>query len=204
MPIPLVIWGVALTASEVATLLGLSAATVGTAVVVTSPGYQEGAQAAAGAISDGLASVFQGDDTRAGAVPMATTNTATRTCDGPHRGRLQVQGYEPTIDPFDFTSARGPSWPWTRPCFPLLRAEGLTALSLTLLNATREIRFASAGLRGPAFAKMSQHIVNAPAIGHGARHTIGWNHLGQRAYGSGRNVPRVDLEVIQGRAFGER
>jgi hypothetical protein len=51
---------------------------------------------------------------------------------------------------------------------------------------------------------MSQHISNAPPIGHVARHTIGWNHLGQRAYGSGRNVPRVDLEVIQGRAFGDR
>jgi hypothetical protein len=82
-------------------------------------------------------------------------------------------------------------------------ATGSTAVVVTT-PGYQEGAQAAAGLRGPAFSKMSQHISNAPPIGHVARHTIGWNHLGQRAYGSGRNVPRVDLEVIQGRAFGDR
>lgn len=137
-------------------------------------------------------------------VPTTTTNDTTRRCDGPHRGRLQVQGYDPRVDPFDFTSDQGPSWGWAMPCYPPLRAVGLAQLSTNLLVQTQNIRHESAGLRGAAFAKMSRHIANAPPIGFVARHVAGWNHLGRRAFGSGRNVPRVDLEVTRGRAFGDR
>lgn len=156
---------------------------------------------------DDIRDLFTSDEDEqagAGATPTTTTSDVVERCDGPHRGRLQVQGYAPRVDPFDFTSAQGPSWGWNEPCYPPLRAMGLAQLSTNLLVQTRNIRFESAGLRGPAFAKMSQHISNAPATGFYARHVIGWNHLGQRAVGSGRNVPRVDLEVIQGRAFGDR
>ena len=144
---------------------------------------------AANAVMDVFSS--EEDDARTG--PVAATNDTTRRCDGPHRGRLQVQGYAPRIDPFDFSSSAGPSWGWYEPCQSPLRAMGLAQLSTNLLLQTRNINFASAGLRGAAFAKMSQHISSAPSNGFYARHVIGWNHNGQRALGSGRNVPRVDL-----------
>ena len=86
---------------------------------------------------------------------------------------------------------------------PPLKPEGLAAIS-KLLADTSELSYRSAGLLGKAFSKASQYIAKAPATGYYAVQKIGWNHRGERAVGSGRNVPRVDVEVIQGRAFGVR
>lgn len=150
-------------------------------------------------VANAVMDVFTGDEEEVQTTPTTTTttNTTTRECDGPHRGRFQVQGYASRVDPYPLEL----SWPWNRPCRPPLRPEGFVELS-ALMVATQVINWRSAGLRGPAFAKMSKHLASSPPPGFYARHVIGWNHLGQRAVGSGRNVPRVDLEVIQGRAFG--
>lgn len=92
---------------------------------------------------------------------------------------------------------------------PPLKAEGLTALSGDLLPRTRSINFASAGYRGPAFSKMSQHIQSAPPSGFLAGHRMGWGiHPATGAavpnLRAGPDAPRVDLEVHAGRAFGTR
>jgi len=165
--------------------------------------YEGGAQAvdnvkdAVNSVSD----IFSDDEV----VPTTTTNDTTARCDGPHRGRLQVQGYNRRVDPHLLEL----SWPWTRSCVPPLRLEGLAAISGVLLPATQAVSFGSAGYRGPAFAKMSQHISKAPPIGFLAGHRIGWaiNHATGQAVPNQRAIggaPRVDLEVIQGRAFGDR
>lgn len=131
-----------------------------------------------------------------------TTNTTTRGCDGPHRGRLQVQGYDRRTDP----SSLELSWPWNRECTPPLRPEGLGAVS-GLLVQTRAISYRSVGRRGKAFSAMSKHIRKAPSLGFESGHRIGFGvtpdgdlRINQKA---GRNAPRVDLEVHRGRAFGD-
>lgn len=139
------------------------------------------------------------------AVPNVGTDTSTtsQNCDGPHRGRLQVQGYNPRVDsaPIEL------SWPWDRPCYPPLKPEGHTALS-GLLVQTQAVSFRSAGLRGPAFAAMSRHITSAPPMGFLAGHRRGWgvtpNGRLRPNLSAGPNAPRVDLEVHAGRAFGVR
>lgn len=162
--------------------------------------YEGGATAV-----DNITSLFEGEE-QAPAVPQTTTttNTTTRPCDGPHRGRLQVQGYAPRHDPHPIEL----SWPWTRPCIPPFKPEGLAALSAVLLPGTAAISFSSAGRRGPAFAAMSQHIQNAPPIGFMAGHRKGFGITSTGALrpnlSAGPNAPRVDLEVHAGRAFGIR
>ena len=204
MPIPLVIAGVALTATEVSALLGLTAATAATAVVVSSPEYQRNAQAAGAAIQDGISGLFTRHDeqTQTRATTTTTTNTTTRECDGPHRGRLQSQGYRrPDPGRVELSQA------WSRPCIPPLRAEGRAMIS-ALLNDTRQFSFVSAGIRARAFARMSRHINSAPPTGFVAGHRIGWGITPHgalvRNIDAGLNAPRVDLEVWAGRAFGDR
>ncbi len=165
--------------------------------------YDGGAQAV-----DNIRDLFVSEeDTQAPAVPRAGTDTQTRErrCDGPHRGRLQVQGFRPPYD----TVPVELSWPWERPCIPPLRIEGLSALSSILLPQTRALNYRSAGHRGPAFSKMSQHISSSPPMGFLAGHRMGWgiHHATGRAVPNlraGPNAPRVDLEVHAGRAFGDR
>ena len=168
--------------------------------------YDGGAQAvdnvkdAANAVMD----VFTGDEEETQTTP--TTTTTTRECDGPHRGRLQVQGYVPRVDPVPIEL----SWPWSRPCIPPLRPEGRVEIS-GLLERTRAISFASAGYRRPAFIRMSQYINSAPTTGFGP-HQMGFsidvvgNAARNRAAGVRfpRNPARVDIEVAVGRAFGDR
>lgn len=133
---------------------------------------------------------------------QTTTNTTTRGCDGPHGGRLQVQGYAPRTDPYSLEL----SWPWNRECTPPLRPEGLGAVS-GLLVQTQAISYRSVGRRGKAFSAMSKHISKAPSLGFESGHRIGFGvtpdgdlRINQKA---GRNAPRVDLEVHRGRAFGD-
>ncbi|WP_103255610.1 hypothetical protein [Tabrizicola aquatica] len=155
---------------------------------------------------DNIRNLFA-DETEAPAVPgtQEGTRTEERRCDGPHRGRLQVQGYRPPHDPVPVEL----SWPWNRSCIPPLRPEGLVALSGDLLPRTRAISFTSAGHRGPAFSKMSQHIQSAPPTGFLAGHRMGWGihpatGLAVPNLRAGPAAPRVDLEVHAGRAFGVR
>ncbi len=129
------------------------------------------------------------------------SNERQRKCDGPHRGRLQVQGYAKNIDPHPIEL----SYPWSYDCSPPLKPEGLAAISLLLLQ-TQAISYKSAGYRGAAFSKMSKYIKKAPPIGFLADHRIGFGiaedgsvKINQKA---GRNPARVDLEVRKGRAFG--
>jgi hypothetical protein len=185
------------------------AALVAGAVWLMTPAGRQASQTLGEAMAQGAGNAVDnirglfGSETEA--APTAATETDTRPCDGPHRGRLQVQGYNRRVDP-------GPielSWPWSRPCIPPIRPEGLAALSADLLLRTRAISFASAGHRGPAFSRMSQHISNSPAIGFMAGHTIGWGidaATGRAVINTraGPNAPRVDLEVHAGRAFGVR
>lgn len=157
---------------------------------------------------DNIRNLFADDiDTQAPAVPTTQEGSRTeeRGCDGPHRGRLQVQGFRPPHDTVPIEL----SWPWSRPCIAPLKPEGLVALSGDLLPRTRAINFASAGYRGPAFSKMSQHIQSAPPAGFLAGHRMGWgiHPATGRAVPNlraGPNAPRVDLEVHAGRAFGVR
>lgn len=173
----------------------------GEAVVQGGSQAVENVKDAAAAISD----VFSGDKDDAQATPRVATdtNTTSRNCDGPHRGRLQVQGYSPRVDPAPIEL----SWPWSRPCIPPLKSEGHTAIS-ALLMQTRAVSFESAGLRGPAFSAMSRHITSAPPIGFMAGHRRGWGVTPtgrlRRNLSAGPNAPRVDLEVHAGRAFGVR
>lgn len=157
---------------------------------------------------DNIRNLFADEtESQAPAVPGTREGSRTeeRRCDGPHRGRLQVQGYRPSVDPAPVEL----SWPWNRPCLPPLKPEGLMALSGDLLPRTRQISFASAGHRGPAFSKMSQHIRSAPATGFETGHRIGWGihpDTGSAVPNlrAGPSAPRVDLEVHAGRAFGVR
>ena len=166
------------------------------------------AEAADNAVQN-ITDIFSSDDEETQTTPTTTTttNTTTRGCDGPHRGRLQVQGYAPRVEPLPIEL----SWPWVRDCVPPLRPEGLAALS-GLFAQTQGINFKSAGYRGPAFSKMSQYIKKSPLIGFGA-HSKGWaiepntkkavpnlRVKGDPIYGP----PRVDLEIKVGRAFGDR
>lgn len=200
-------------AAPAAVYIGGAALVAGAAYLLTPPGRRT-SETLGQAIYDGgadavenIRSLFSSDeDEDAQATPTTTTrtNSTTKDCDGPHRGRIQVQGFDPRVDPRDFNTMIPPiTFGWNEPCFPPTRAVGLAQLSTNLLVQTQNVRFESAGLRGPAFSKMSQHIKNAPPMGFYARHVTGWNHLGRRALGSGRNVPRVDLEVTLGRAFGD-
>lgn len=155
---------------------------------------------------DNIVSLFTAEDAPAAPVATTTTDSPTRTCDGPHRGRLQVQGYMPRIDPAPIEL----SWPWSRPCIPPLRPEGLGALSAYLLPATAAIAYRSAGYRGPVFAAMSQYISKSPPMGFMPANSGGWSISGggvavrNFSRGVGRNAPRVDLDIFVGRAFGDR
>lgn len=156
---------------------------------------------------DNLASLFRADDQeKSETVPTTGTakDTTTRECDGPHRGRFQAQGYNGRIDP----SPLEISAPWARSCTPPLKPEGLHLLSNVLLMQVRMFNYASAGLRAPAFSRMSQHVRSAPAIGFVAGHRRGFGITPQGQVrpntAAGPNAPRVDLEVITGRAFGAR
>lgn len=136
---------------------------------------------------------------------QSTTNEATRNCDGPHRGRLQVQGNARNIDPPDGIEI---SWPWNRPCVPPLRPEGLLEIS-ALLERTREISPESAGWRGGAFAKMSRFISGSGPSGLRPSDSGGWSitedgkTVRNRTRGVLRNAARVDIEILAGRAFGD-
>ena len=202
-------------AAPVAGVYVAGAALLAGAAYFMTPAGQRASQSLGEAMVDGgsqavhnIRNLFAADtDTRSPAVPVTAEGTRTeeRRCDGPHRGRLQVQGFRPPHDvrPIEL------SWPWARTCTPPLKPEGLTALSADLLLSTRLINYASAGHRGPAFSKMSQHIQSAPPAGFLAGHRMGWGI--HSATGSavpnlraGPNAPRVDLEVHAGRAFGVR
>ncbi len=156
-------------------------------------------------MASAVVEAISGEDAETDAPPISTTttDTTTRPCDGPHRGRLQVQGYNSRVDPAPIEL----SWPWARPCIPPLNPEGRTAIS-TLLIQTQAVSAASAGLRGPAFAAMSRHITSAPPMGFLAGHRRGWgvtpNGRLRPNLSAGPNAPRVDLEVHVGRAFGVR
>lgn len=160
-----------------------------------------GATDAVGTIRD----YFSDDDTAAPAVPQTDTGTQQRQCDGPHNGRLQVQGYRHRVDPFPIEL----SWPWNRPCTPPLRPEGLGALSGILLPETMAIRRESAFLRGPAFASMSRFISNSSPLGFTPADSGGWSITStgtvvrNRSRGAGPNAPRVDIDIFAGRAFGD-
>ena len=161
----------------------------------------------AGSAIDSIVNLFSGKKTeeQSESVPVAGTTTTTRPCDGPHRGRLQVQGYAPRIDPHPLEL----SWPWNRDCIPPLRPEGLSALSANLLPQTAAISYESAGYRGPAFSRMSQYIESSPPIGFTPMQSGGWSidARGQAVRnfkrGVSRNAPRIDMEVHAGRAFGD-
>lgn len=95
---------------------------------------------------------------------------------------------------------------------PPLRLEGNSQLS-GLLESTRAVSFASAGYRRSAFVKMSEHINGAGPDGYHATHTIGWainpatgNAVpNQRVrVGHPAGPARVDMEIMAGRAFGDR
>lgn len=160
--------------------------------------YDGGAQAV-----NNIKDLFRGDeDEQSTPTTTTTTNTTTRQCDGPHRGRLQSQGYR-RPDPGRVELSR----PWNRPCLPPLRAEGRSMIS-ALLNDTKSFSFVSAGLRAGAFAAMSRHIGSAPPMGFMAGHRMGWGIAPNGALRpnliAGPDAPRVDLEVHVGRAFGDR
>lgn len=201
--------------------VGVAALSAGIAYLATPQG-QRGAQSIGGAIYDGGVEAVEDvksvanaavdlltqrqEDARSGS-PTATatdtaTNTTRRACDGPHRGRLQVQGYNRRVDPHPLEL----SWPWTRTCSSPLRQEGLGAVS-TLLVQTRAVAYRSAGWRGAAFSAMSKHIRAAPGTGFRAGHRKGFgvtpNGRLRPALSAGRNAPRLDLEVHAGRAFGD-
>lgn len=154
---------------------------------------------------DNIRNLFADDtDTQAPAVPAAQQGSRSeeRRCDGPHRGRFQAQGHRPSQEPHRIEE----SVPWTRNCQAPLRAEGRVMVS-ALLALTQASSFQGAGLRGPCFARMSQHVNSAPPGGFGAGHRAGWGITpsGQvrRNTSAGPDAPRVDLEVHAGRAFGD-
>jgi hypothetical protein len=161
----------------------------------------------AGSAIDSIVNLFSGKKTeeQSESVPVAGTTTTTRPCDGPHGGRIQVQGYVPRIDPHPLEL----SWPWNRECVPPLRPEGLSAVSGVLLPQVAAISYESAGYRGQAFSKMSKHIRDSPSEGFLAGHRVGWGihpatRQAVRNLRAGPDAPRVDLEVHRGRAFGVR
>ncbi|WP_417842458.1 hypothetical protein [Thalassospira sp.] len=140
------------------------------------------------------------DDTKA--IPQTNTNDVTQRCDGPHRGRLQVQGYAPRVDSYPIEL----SWPWMRECIPPLRPEGLEAVSNLFLE-TQSVNYRSAGLRGKAFSAMSKHISSVSSDGFRAGYRKGFGITPEGKLRpnivAGKNAPRVDLEVHAGRAFGD-
>ena len=190
------------------------AALVAGAIYLATPQGRRNAQSLGEAMGQGASNAWDNvtglfgsdDDTQAAPVPGtgAQTGTMTQPCDGPHRGRFQAQGYSRRVDP----SPLEVSAPWTRNCIPPLKPEGFHLLSNVLLVQVRLFNYASAGLRGPAFARMSQHVRSAPAIGFVAGHRRGFGITPQGQVrpntAAGPNAPRVDLEVITGRAFGVR
>lgn len=202
-------------AAPVAGVYVAGAALLAGAAYLMTPAGQRASQSFGEAVIDGgsqavdnIRDLFRSEDD-AQATPVAQTGTATQTqerkCDGPHRGRLQVQGYKRGVDPVPVEL----SWPWTRDCRPPLRPEGLSALSAILLPQTMAISGGSAGWRGPAFSKMSQYISNSPPMGFTPANSGGWSitetggvvrNFGR---GAGRNAPRVDLDIFVGRAFGD-
>lgn len=154
---------------------------------------------------DNIRNLFADEtETQAPAVPRAEDGTRTeeRRCDGPHRGRFQAQGYRPSQEPRRVETSES----WFEPCHAPLRAVGLVKVSALLIK-TQAISFEGAGLRGPCFSRMSQHVKSAPPSGFPAGHTAGWGitPAGQvrRNTAAGRDAPRVDLEVTAGRAFGD-
>jgi hypothetical protein len=164
--------------------------------------YDGGAQAV-----DNIRDLISGDEeTSAPPVTQTQTQTDTQTqerrCDGPHAGRFQAQGYRRSQEPRRVELSE----PWMRECQAPLRAEGRGMVS-ALLAATAAVSYQGAGLRGPAFSKMSQHVNAAPPSGFFAGHRAGWGITAAgtvvRNTSAGRDAPRVDLEVIRGRAFGD-
>ncbi|GGE22648.1 hypothetical protein GCM10011360_08910 [Primorskyibacter flagellatus] len=184
------------------------------AVWLMTPAGQRASQSLGEAIVDGgatavdnIRNLIQGEEEDTAppqAIPQtqADTDTATRRCDGPHRGRFQAQGYRPSQEPRPVET----SVPWVRDCFAPQRAEGRGMVSLLLVQ-TQAISRQGAGLRGACFSRMSQHVNSAPPSGFTAGHRAGWgiNPAGQvrRNTAAGPNAPRVDLEVQAGRAFGD-
>lgn len=152
---------------------------------------------------DNIRNLFA-DETEAPAVPGTREGSRTeeRRCDGPHRGRLQAQGYRPSQEPRRVETSE----PWSEPCYAPLRAAGLVKVSALLLK-TQAISYEGAGLRGPCFSRMSKHIKESPPGGFSAGYTIGWGMTAsgqiRRNTAAGRDAPRVDLEVTAGRAFGD-
>lgn len=186
--------------------IGLAALGAGIVYLATPQG-QRTAQSLGEAMYDGganavdnIKSLFSAEEEE-NTVPTTASNTTTRDCDGPHGGRLQSQGYrKPDPGPVEL------SRPWRRPCTPPLRAEGRFMVS-ALFNDTRDFSFMSAGLRARAFAAMSKHISSSPPIGFLAGHKKGWgiapNGDLRPNLLAGPRAPRVDLEVHEGRAFGD-
>ena len=154
---------------------------------------------------DNIRSLFADEtETQAPAVPgtQEGSRTEERRCDGPHRGRFQAQGFRSSQEPRRVETSES----WSEPCYPPLRAAGMVKVSALLLK-TQAISFQGAGLRGPCFSRMSQHVKSAPARGFSAGYTIGWGITAsgqvRRNTAAGRDAPRVDLEVTAGRAFGD-
>lgn len=185
------------------------------AVWLMTPAGQRASQSLGEAIVDGgatavdnIRTLIQGEEEDTAppqAIPQAQadTDTATRKCDGPHRGRFQAQGYRPRQEPRPVET----SVPWNEECFSPGKAVGRGMVSLLMVQ-TRAISYEAAGLRAKAFSRASRHVGNAPASGFTAGHKMSWNitESGQVRVGNmtgGRNAPRVDLEVKAGRAFGD-
>ena len=185
------------------------AALVAGAVWLMTPAGQRASESLAGAMADGasnawdnVTSLFGSDEeTQTAPTTGTATDAQTRRCDGPHRGRFQAQGYRPSQEPRRVET----SVPWNRPCVPPLNPEGRQMVS-QLLVQTQAISYTGAGLRGPAFSRMSQHVVSALPSGFFAGHRAGWGITSAgrvvRNTQAGPDAPRVDLEVHTGRAFG--
>jgi len=202
-------------AAPVAGVCVARAALLAGAASLMTPAGQRASQSLGEAMGDGgsqavdnIRNLFSTrTETNAPAVPIAQDGTRSeeRRCDGPHRGRLQVQGFRKPPDPIEIEL----SWPAFRPCYFPLKPKGLTALSADLLARTRLISYQSAGYRGPAFAKMSRHIKTAPPGGFGAGQMEGWGIDPDAGHAvkntrAGHKAPRVDIEVFSLRAFGVR
>lgn len=184
------------------------------AIWLMTPAGKRASETLGGAIYDGGAQAVDNirdlitgdDDTSAPPATQTQTQTDTQTqerrCDGPHAGRFQAQGFRRSQEPRRVET----SVPWNKPCNAPLRAEGRGMVSL-LLAQTSAISFQGAGLRGPAFSRMSQHLNAAPPSGFMAGHRAGWGITATGAVvrntSAGRDAPRVDMEVHRGRAFGD-
>ena len=155
---------------------------------------------------DNIRNLISGEEeTQAPAAPTTATQTGTETatCDGPHRGVFQAQGFRRSQEPRRVELSKG----WFMPCQAPIRPVG-NALISALLADTAAHSFQGAGLRGPAFSRMSRHLASSSGLGFIAIHLAGWGITSSyrvvRNTRAGRDAPRVDLEVQAGRAFGIR